>query len=57
MQMRFKGINTYEKTTRVSFWKQPLFGVTKKGNNEETLKKQGWNKHSGDHGKCWNAKM
>ena len=35
-----KGVDTYEETTLVSFWKQPLFGVTQKGNNDETMRKQ-----------------
>ena len=35
-----KGVDTYDETTLVSFWKQPLFGVTQKGNNEETMRKQ-----------------
>ena len=55
--MSCKGVDTYDETTLVSFWKQPLCGVTQKGNNDETMRKQRWNKHPVDHWKCWIAKM
>ena len=45
---RSKGVDTYDETTLVSFWKQPLCGVTQKGNNDETMRKQRGNKHSDD---------
>ena len=35
-----KDVDIYDETTLVSFWKQPLCGVTQKGNNDETMRKQ-----------------